>query len=72
MKETHFIPDAQQTYELGQRYPYDNKESGDWADKAARGIIADLCDRRSIKSGFQGVDLTVKKEIVSSLAAIIR
>ncbi len=68
---------AQSNYEYGKKYPYDTpnqeeREQSDWADWAARGVVSDLCDRRSIKWGFQEVDEDIRKEIVSSLAAIIR
>lgn len=59
-------------YELGQRYPYDDSNEGDWAAKAARGVIADLTDRRNIKHGFDDVDPDVRVEIVQQMAEIIR
>lgn len=43
----------------------------DWSHAAARGVIADLCDRRAIKWGFADIDEDVRAEIVSSLAEII-
>ncbi|CUW88541.1 MULTISPECIES: hypothetical protein [Rhizobium/Agrobacterium group] len=46
--------------------------SVDWAHYAARGVIADLTDRRGIKHGFGDVDADVRQKIVASLAAIIR
>ena len=64
-------------YKSGQEYPYDSSPSGrsrkgDWAIKAARGVLSNLCDRRDIKRGFEGIDHAVRKEIVDSLAEIIR
>jgi hypothetical protein len=44
----------------------------DWAHAAARGVIADLEDRHTIKHGFEHVDESVRTEIVDSLASIIR
>lgn len=44
----------------------------DWAHAAARGIIADLTDRRGIKYGFNEVDEEVRIELVETLSAIIR
>jgi hypothetical protein len=44
----------------------------DWAHAAARGVIAELSDRHTIKRGFEGVEEAVRKEIVDALAAIIR
>lgn len=71
--------------EHGRDYPYDAPDTWrrqnldqppppakDWAHAAARGVIADLCDRRDIKRGFEGVDGATRKEIVRTLAAIIR
>lgn len=67
----------------GAQFPYDASDawwerSGrpprakDWAHRAARGIIADLKDRRAIKWGFDNVDEDVRREIVATLAEIIR
>lgn len=69
--------------EVGSRYPYDAPDDwwdtdypsllpGDWAHAAARGILADLLDRRGIKHEFKQVDEDVRQEIVASIAAIIR
>ncbi len=44
----------------------------DAAHAAARGVISDLQDRRSIKRGFDDIGEEIRKEIVESLAAIIR
>ncbi len=67
----------------GNKFPYDASDAwmdsdddppppSDWAHSAARGVIADLTDRRNIKYGFEEVDEEVRAEIVASLAAIIR
>ncbi len=63
--------------ESGMKYPYDAYEDGtvrqgDYADRIARGIINNLCDRRNIKWGFEHVDQDVRCEIVETLATIVR
>lgn len=77
---------AQHSIRLGATYPYDatdqwkEEESmetppprpDDDAHLAARGIIADLMDRAVIKHGFNRVDETVRIQIVSDIADIIR
>lgn len=63
---------AKQSIELGAKYPYDSVPPLDWAHVAAHGIVADLNDRSGIKNGFRGVDPDVRREIVESIAAIIR
>lgn len=69
---------AEMRLSFGQRYPYDQGEtgpapsSGDWAVKAARGVLADLSDRRGIKWELGKVEHDIRKEIVQSLADIIR
>ncbi len=64
----------------GARYPYDHRggrtarKPKDWAETAARGVLANLCDRRSIKWALQDEEITLdtRREIVASLAEIIR
>jgi hypothetical protein len=76
---------AKQALAHGERYPYDAPDSWwhsssdagrppatDWAHAAARGILADLNDRRGIKIGFNGIDEGVRVDIVTALADIIR
>lgn len=74
---------AKNSLEGGAEYPYDAPDNWDrsvtpslpatdWAHAAARGILYNLNDRRDIKDGFRDVDEDVRKEIVESLAAIIR
>jgi hypothetical protein len=58
-------------------FPYDSphntdSSSKDWTYVAARGVLADLCDRKGIKDPFQLVDEYVRKDIVDTLACIIR
>lgn len=75
---------AKHTLEHGAEFPYDADDkwwrgngknpppAKDWAVSAARGVLADLNDRRGIKHGFEGVGEDVRAEIVESLAEIIR
>lgn len=73
------MSDPQQKLNHGAQYPYDANDDGqiqmlnsDWAKRAARGILADLTDRRGIKWGFENVDHETRCEIVEQMAAIIR
>lgn len=78
------LTEAQRSLRHGAKFPYDASDkwwlsSGgrpprtrDWAHRAARGILADLRDRRAIKRGFENVDEGTRKEIVDSLSEIIR
>jgi hypothetical protein len=43
----------------------------DWAHYAARGILADLTDRRGIKNGFNNIDEQTRGDIVTKLRQII-
>lgn len=77
---------ARQMLQSGSDWPYDSTDewqehfSGsrlpppavDWAHVAARGVIAELQDRRGIKHGFNRVDEEVRINIVSALAEIVR
>jgi hypothetical protein len=77
---------AKQTIKHGNEFPLDAPDAWwddagthnpapppkDWAHSAARGIIANLEDRRGIKHGFENLDEAVRVEIVESLAEIIR
>jgi hypothetical protein len=75
---------ARHTLERGAKYPYDagtefwaDSEKTpppptDWAHAAARGVLADLCDRRGIKWELDKVDHDVRQELMQSLAEIIR
>lgn len=70
----------------GAEFPYDAgsdfwedrvpspKPADDWAHAAARGVLADLLDRRGIKWALddENIDYATRAEIVQSLAAIIR
>ena len=75
---------AKDTFDRAQVFPYDASDkwwkgggegappAKDWAHAAARGILADLTDRRGIKRELEGVDEEVRIEIVDSIAEIIR
>ena len=64
---------ATHTLELGEKYPYDaGRETRDWAHRAARGVLADLQDRRGIKHEFANVDADVREDIIDSLAEVIQ
>lgn len=70
--------------ELGSRCPYDAPDTwwnadeqmplpaSDWAHAAARGVLADLSDRRGIKWQLLEIDEGVRTEMVETLADIIR
>lgn len=66
--------------EQGARYPYDAPDAedapasaaADWAHLAARGVVADLKDRRAIKWGFDNIDEAIRASLIADLADIIR
>lgn len=72
------------TLEHGDKFPYDAPDAWwraygeepppprNWAHRAARGVLADLTDRRDIKRGFENVDEDIRAEIVDTLAVIIQ
>ena len=64
------------TLKHGNKWPYDGRtnasEPKDWAHRAARGIMADLCDRRGIKSELELIEKEVAQDIVETIAEIIR
>lgn len=65
---------AEFTLKLGIEYPYDLNEAGHpdaWHYQAARGVMADLMDRRAIKWTLGDLDPDVRVEIVQALAEII-
>lgn len=47
-------------------------ETPHWSYRAARGVISNLSDRRGIGQGIGDFDEDVRKEIVATLADIIR
>lgn len=75
---------AESTLRHGAKYPYDAPDDWwkgdgkspptaiDWAHAAARGVLADLNDRKGIKHGFADLDQDIRAEITASLAEIIR
>lgn len=67
---------AQNRLEHGRRFPFDTnlRESPavDWAHAAARGIVADLSDRKGIQEGFEYLLPDVRREIVETPAQLIR
>jgi hypothetical protein len=83
---THGKNIAQLRIEFGAHFPYDGgadfwedrnpvpPPAVDWAHSAARGVLADLLDRRGIKWAIddEAIDHETRAEIVQSLAAIIR
>lgn len=70
----------------GREYPFDGTDAWwnsdvrpeapaeplDWAVRAARGIVADLCDRGGIKHGFEDIEEDTRRDIIETMAAIIR
>jgi hypothetical protein len=69
--------DAQIALTQGGMFPYeltpgDNLTPPDWAHRAARGVMADLSDRRGIKWELQHIHHDDRKDMVAALAAIIR
>jgi len=67
---------ANHTLNHGNKWPYDGRtsepEPKDWAHRAARGVMADLCDRRGIKSELELIEEDVAQDIVETIAEIIR
>jgi len=67
---------AQRQLAHGSKYPYDGGSEAapaiDWAHVAARGVMADLLDRRGVKWELEKVDLDVRADIVTAVAAIVR
>jgi hypothetical protein len=74
---------AEDILKRGNAFPYDAPDTwwnGDgkcpppakhWAHAAARGVLADLKDRRGIKHAFTEIDERTRREIVGDLARII-
>lgn len=69
---------AKSNLRFGAEHPYDADEDGnfeppkDWAHAAARGVLADLCGRRGVKSELEQVDDETRAELTAELAATIR
>lgn len=77
------MSDARFSLDQGDRFPYDGgaafwngeapvPSAKDWAHRAARGILADLSDRRGIKHELEAVEHDVRADLAESLAEIIR
>lgn len=64
--------DVKSYLSLGEKYPFHGKPPTDDAERAALGVLANLCDRRGIKHELNNTDDDIKDEIVTTLAAIIR
>lgn len=62
---------ASKTYERGNAHPYHGKPPKTKFEAIALGIIANLCDRRGIKSEMRQVDECVRNTLVRDLAEII-
>ena len=72
--------DAKKSLEHGASFPFECWDDDgnctptaatSWAHAAARGIFADLSDRKGIKSALNGIDCDVMSEIVNSATDII-
>lgn len=77
---------ARHRIEHGREFPYDGIWEATGPDPeltpvpsaddphfvAARGVLADLCDRRGIKWELSKVDHETREEIIATLAGIIR
>lgn len=78
--------EARQALHSGENWPFDATdewielysasrlppEAKDYAHRAARGIIANLQDRRGVKNGFDRIDEDMRIDIVEDMAEIIR
>ncbi len=47
---------AQSKLDFGDKFPYNNKKSIDWAERACKGVLADLTDRKGIRQELQQLD----------------
>ena len=67
---------AQRQLAHGSKYPYDGGSEAapaiDWAHAAARGVMADLLDRRGVKWELEKVGIDVRADIVTAVAAVVR
>lgn len=81
IRPSNELTGAQISLKFSDDYPYEidldeNPEAdlkpSDWAHRAARGVLADLCDRRGIKWELQKVDMDTRKDMVSAMSEIIR
>lgn len=69
---------ATRCLERGRDFPFDRDDedrsepAADWAHEAARGILADLTDRRGIRQELDQWDTGLRLELVAEFAQIIR
>jgi hypothetical protein len=59
------------------KYPYeltpgDNPTPPDWAHRASRGCLTELCDRKGLGNILDEIDYDTRKDIIAALADIIR
>lgn len=75
------LDNAEWSLKQGERVPYDYDKkfcagcpqpAKDCAHLAARGILANMTDRKGIANGFENIDYDVIVEITESIANIIR
>lgn len=66
--------DAKTQLEFGNLHPFDASagDSTDWAQSAARGVMAALMDNADMAAIMDGMDDPAKADLVSSVADIIR
>ena len=64
--------DAEFALDMGSKFPFNGRPATDWAESAAQGILADLCDRRGIRQALEDIDTETREEIVGTMADIIR
>lgn len=68
---------AKSSLEMGAEFPYDDDSDTpspavDWAHAAARGVLADLGDRRGVGQELEQVNDETRVELVQAVAEIIR
>jgi len=64
--------DTEYNIAKGKEYPYHGKAPQNKAEAAALGILYDLCHRVGIKWELEKVEDSIRREIVESMAFIIR
>jgi hypothetical protein len=71
------LMDARPKIEHALKHPYDGIKGMPatvplgWAHVAARGILADLTDRRGLDHEFNNIDEATRREIVEAMADIV-
>ena len=58
-------------YDRGQKYPFMERAPKTTYERASCAILADLNDRRGVKTGFWGIDSDIREEIVETMAGLI-